>query len=120
MLSNYLPVLIFVVIAIAIATIAISLGFSSDHVARQRKIVGLRVWFESFEDSRMKLMSAIIWWQFFSLFSIWKSRFYFLGGRARQNRFVRFRGDGGFLGILVIGFIYEWKKEPWNGNRRHS
>ena len=21
-----------------------------------------------------------------------------------------------FLGILVVGFIYEWKKGPWNGN----
>ena len=121
MLSNYLPVLIFVVIAIAIATIAISLVFPRTTSPDSEKSSAYECGFESFEDSRMKF--DVRYYLVAILFIIFDLEIAFLFPWAvvlDKIGLFGFVAMAVFLGILVIGFIYEWEKEPWNGNRRHS
>jgi NADH-quinone oxidoreductase subunit A len=42
--------------------------------------------------------------------------FLFLGPLRCKDMGGRFSGCGGFPGILVVGFAYEWKKARWTGN----
>jgi len=50
------------------------------------------------------------WWRFCSLFSIWKWRFYSVGGVAEGSRCSRVLVDDGFLAVLTVGFIYNGKR----------
>jgi NADH-quinone oxidoreductase subunit A len=83
MLENYLPVLIFMCIGLATGAVMVALG---GFVLAPRKPDAAKnspyeCGFEAFEDARLK-------------FDV---RYYLVA-------------MGIFLGILVIGFIYEWKK----------
>ncbi len=112
MLSNYLPVLIFIVIAIAIATIAISLGFFlGPRRPDSEKSSAYECGFESFEDSRMKF--DVRYYLVAILFIIFDLEIAFLVPWAivlDKIGLFGFAAMAVFLGILVIGFIYEWKK----------
>ena len=112
MLSNYLPVLIFVVIAIAIATIAISFGFFlGPRRPDSEKSSAYECGFESFEDSRMKF--DVRYYLVAILFIIFDLEIAFLFPWAvvlDKIGLFGFVAMAVFLGILVIGFIYEWKK----------
>ena len=86
MLTNYLPILIFLIIATGLAALLLLLGsgfgryFSRFHDDRAKRSA-YECGFDAFEDSRMK-------------FDV---RYYLVA-------------MGIFLAILVVGFIYEWKK----------
>ena len=67
--------------------------------------------FEPFEDSRMKFdvryyLVAIL----FIIFDLEIAFLFPVGGIARQHWPVRRAAMGVFLLVLVVGFIYEWKK----------
>jgi len=112
MLSNYLPVLIFVVIAIAIAGLVIGLGFFlGPRRADSEKQSPYECGFEAFEDSRMKF--DVRYYLVAILFIIFDLEIAFLFPWAivlDQIGLFGFVAMAVFLGILVIGFIYEWKK----------
>jgi NADH-quinone oxidoreductase subunit A len=112
MLSNYLPVLIFVVVALAMAVVVIGLGyFLGTHRPDSEKLSPYECGFESFEDARMKF--DVRYYLVAILFIIFDLEIAFLFPWAivlDQIGLFGFASMAVFLGILVIGFIYEWKK----------
>jgi NADH-quinone oxidoreductase subunit A len=112
MLSNYLPVLMFVVIALAMAVIVIGLGFFlGPRRPDSAKLSPYECGFEAFEDSRMKF--DVRYYLVAILFIIFDLEIAFLFPWAivlDQIGLFGFAAMAVFLGILVIGFIYEWKK----------
>ena len=112
MLSNYLPVLIFVIISLAIAVIVIVLGYVlGTHRPASEKLSPYECGFESFEDARMKF--DVRYYLVAILFIIFDLEIAFLFPWAivlDQIGLFGFASMAVFLGILVIGFIYEWKK----------
>lgn len=112
MLSNYLPVLIFVIIAVAMAAIVIGLGyFLGTRRPDSEKTSPYECGFEAFEDSRMKF--DVRYYLVAILFIIFDLEIAFLFPWAivlDQIGLFGFAAMAVFLGILVIGFVYEWKK----------
>lgn len=112
MLSNYLPVLIFVVISVAMAAVVIGLGFFlGTRRPDSEKLSPYECGFEAFEDSRMKF--DVRYYLVAILFIIFDLEIAFLFPWAivlDRIGLFGFVAMAVFLGILVIGFIYEWKK----------
>ena len=112
MLSNYLPVLIFVIIAIVMAGVVIGIGFLlGPRRPDSEKLSPYECGFEAFEDSRMKF--DVRYYLVAILFIIFDLEIAFLFPWAivlDQIGLFGFASMAVFLGILVIGFIYEWKK----------
>ena len=112
MLSNYLPVLIFVLISLAIAVLVIGLGYVlGTRRPDSEKLSPYECGFESFEDARMKF--DVRYYLVAILFIIFDLEIAFLFPWAivlDQIGLFGFVAMVDFLGILVIGFIYVWKK----------
>ena len=112
MLENYLPVLIFIVIGMAVGGIMITLGFVlSPNKPDSEKLSPYECGFEAFEDARMKF--DVRYYLVAILFIIFDLEIAFLFPWAIVLEDIGLFGYIAmaiFLGILVIGFIYEWKK----------
>ena len=112
MLENYLPVLIFIVIGLAMGGIMITLGFVlSPHKPDAEKLSAYECGFEAFGDARMKF--DVRYYLVAILFIIFDLEIAFLFPWAIVLEDIGMFGYVAmliFLGILVIGFIYEWKK----------
>ena len=117
MLSNYLPILIFLIVAAAVAVVLLMLGtgigryfarFHDDKAKRSPYECG----FEAFEDSaHASSTCATTWSRSCSSCSIWRSPSCFRGRwRSASIGLFGLVAMGIFLAILVVGFIYEWKK----------
>ena len=112
MLENYLPILIFLGIATGIGIVLLFLGFLFGRGEKDvEKLSAYECGFEPFEDSRMKFdvryyLVAIL----FIIFDLeiaflfpWAVSLDLIGGFGLVAMAI-------FLAILVVGFIYEWKK----------
>ena len=116
MLTNYLPVLIFLGIATGLAVVLMLLGTAiGGYFSRQpedaEKKSAYECGFEAFEDSRMKF--DVRYYLVAILFIIFDLEIAFLFPWAVAIRDIGAPGliaMGLFLLILVVGFIYEWKK----------
>ncbi len=112
MLENYLPVLIFVVIAVAVGFILLTVGFAlSPSRPDNEKLSPYECGFEAFEDSRMKF--DVRYYLVAILFIIFDLEIAFLFPWAVSLKHIGlfgFLAMALFLGILVVGFIYEWNK----------
>ena len=112
MLENYLPVLIFVMIGIVVGGGAIIAGFVlGPHKPDSEKLSPYECGFEAFEDSRMKF--DVRYYLVAILFIIFDLEIAFLFPWATVLGEIGVFGYWAmfiFLGILVVGFIYEWKK----------
>ena len=112
MLENYLPVLIFIVIGLGMGAIMITLGFVlSPHKPDSEKLSPYECGFEAFGDARMKF--DVRYYLVAILFIIFDLEIAFLFPWAIVLTDIGMFGYVAmliFLGILVIGFIYEWKK----------
>jgi NADH-quinone oxidoreductase subunit A len=112
MLENYLPVLIFIVIGAVVGAAMIGLGFVlAPHRPNSEKNSPYECGFEAFEDSRMKF--DVRYYLVAILFIIFDLEIAFLFPWAvvlDQIGMAGFWAMMIFLGILVVGFIYEWKK----------
>jgi NADH-quinone oxidoreductase subunit A len=112
MLENYLPIMIFIAIGIAIGVLPILAGFLlGPHKPDSEKLSPYECGFEAFEDSRMKF--DVRYYLVAILFIIFDLEIAFLFPWAVSLDTVgRFgiAAMGIFLAILVVGFIYEWKK----------
>lgn len=112
MLQNYIPILIFVAIGISIGIVPMAIGrLLAPHRPDAEKLSAYECGFEPFEDSRRKFdvryyLVAIL----FIIFDL-EIAFLFPWAVALQEigRFG-FLAMMVFLGILIIGFIYEWMK----------
>jgi NADH-quinone oxidoreductase subunit A len=112
MLENYLPILIFIIVGLAIGGIMIVLGFIlAPNRPNSEKLSPYECGFEAFEDSRMKF--DVRYYLVAILFIIFDLEIAFLFPWAIVLENIGWFGYiamSVFLGILVIGFIYEWKK----------
>jgi NADH-quinone oxidoreductase subunit A len=112
MLAEYLPILIFLAVAGALGVVLMTLGFL---IGPRRpdpdKLSPYECGFEAFEDSRMKFdvryyLVAIL----FIVFDL-EIAFLFPWAVALDSiGLVGLAAMGVFLLVLVVGFIYEWKK----------
>lgn len=112
MLENYLPILVFLVLAILVGGGALAAGFVlGEHRPDSAKNAPYECGFEAFEDARMKFdvryyLVAIL----FIIFDL-EIAFLFPWAVALDGLgMVGFIAMFVFLAILVVGFIYEWKK----------
>jgi NADH-quinone oxidoreductase subunit A len=112
MLDTYLPVLIFVVIGAVVGAAMIALGFVlAPNRPDSEKNSPYECGFEAFEDSRMKF--DVRYYLVAILFIIFDLEIAFLFPWAvvlDQIGMAGFWAMMIFLGVLVVGFIYEWKK----------
>ena len=112
MLENYLPVLIFITIGLLIGVVPIIIGFIlGPHKPDSEKLSPYECGFEAFEDSRMKF--DVRYYLVAILFIIFDLEIAFLFPWAvvlDDIGLFGFVAMAVFLGILTIGFIYEWKK----------
>lgn len=113
MLENYLPVLVFLAIGLMVGIGPIFLGgyLLAPHKPNAAKNSPFECGFEAFEDSRMKF--DVRYYLVAILFIIFDLEIAFLFPWAIVLDEIGMFGlvaMGIFLGILVIGFIYEWKK----------
>jgi NADH-quinone oxidoreductase subunit A len=112
MLENYLPILIFLTVGVLFGIFLLVLGFLlSPHRPDSEKLSPYECGFEAFEDSRMKF--DVRYYLVAILFIIFDLEIAFLFPWAVVLESIGVTGFVAmlvFLGILVIGFIYEWKK----------
>ena len=116
MLSNYLPILIFLVIATGLATVLMVLGTGLGRLAVREKndpakLSPYECGFDAFEDGRMKF--DVRYYLVAILFIVFDLEIAFCFPWAVALGKIGLLGlvsMGIFLGILVVGFIYEWKK----------
>jgi NADH-quinone oxidoreductase subunit A len=112
MLQNYLPILIFMVIGLLVGGVMLAIGFVlAPRRPDTEKLSPYECGFEAFEDSRMKF--DVRYYLVAILFIIFDLEIAFLFPWAvvlREIGMIGFWAMMLFLAILVIGFIYEWKK----------
>jgi len=112
MLDNYLPIMIFFAIGIAVGVLPILAGFLlAPHKPDSEKLSPYECGFEAFEDSRMRF--DVRYYLVAILFIIFDLEIAFLFPWAVVLDSIGLFGFTAmmiFLAILVIGFIYEWKK----------
>ena len=112
MLQEYLPILIFLGIATGLGVLLLVLGFAIGRGSKDaEKLSPYECGFEAFDDSRMKF--DVRYYLVAILFIIFDLEIAFLFPWAVSLDTV---GKFGllamalFLALLVVGFIYEWKK----------
>ena len=118
MVENYFPILMFILVGLAVGAGPLILGgglsrLLGTHNPDSEKLSPYECGFEAFEDARMKFdvryyLVAIL----FILFDL-EIAFLFpwavvLGDLGAWS--VGFWAMMGFLAILTVGFIYEWKR----------
>jgi NADH-quinone oxidoreductase subunit A len=112
MLAEYLPILIFLAVAGALGVVLMTLGFLiGPRRPDPEKLSPYECGFEAFEDTRMKFdvryyLVAIL----FIVFDL-EIAFLFPWAVALDSiGVVGLAAMGVFLLVLVVGFVYEWKK----------
>jgi NADH-quinone oxidoreductase subunit A len=116
MLENYFPILMFLAVGIAfgVAPVVMGSGISrllGVHRPDSEKLSPYECGFEAFEDARMKF--DVRYYLVAILFILFDLEIAFLFPWAivlRELGMFGFLSMLLFLAILVVGFIYEWKK----------
>ncbi|MFP4146909.1 MAG: NADH-quinone oxidoreductase subunit A [Halorhodospira sp.] len=112
MLENYLPVLLFLVVGLVFGVLPLVAGFVlGPRRADPEKQSPYECGFEAFEDSRMKF--DVRYYLVAILFILFDLEIAFLFPWAVVLDEVGLFGIlamGLFVGLLVIGLLYEWRK----------
>ncbi len=116
MLENYFPILMFIIVGLAIGAVPMMLGWAaSTALGNNRpdpeKLSPYECGFEAFEDARMKF--DVRYYLVAILFILFDLEIAFLFPWAivlTELGWFGVASMGIFLLILVVGFIYEWKK----------
>jgi NADH-quinone oxidoreductase subunit A len=112
MLANYAPILIFLVVAGALSIVLLGLGFLFGRGRKDpEKLSAYECGFDAFEDSRVRF--DVRYYLVAILFIIFDLEIAFLFPWAVALDSIGTLGliaMAIFLGLLVVGFIYEWKK----------
>ena len=112
MLQNYLPVFIFMIVGVGIGLIAPILGYLlGPKRPNPEKLSAYECGFDAFSDARAPF--DVRYYLIAILFIIFDLETAFLVPWAVVFRHTGWFGMismGIFLGLLTIGFIYEWKK----------
>ena len=111
-LNQYLPVLMFILVGVAVGIVPQVLGYLlGPNRPNEAKNSPYECGFEAFEDARMKFdvryyLVAIL----FILFDLEIAFLFPWAAALKEVGVVGFWAVLMFLGILVVGFVYEWKK----------
>ena len=116
MLENYFPILMFILVGIALGVVPVMIGGGLSrllgvHRPDAEKLSPYECGFEAFEDARMKF--DVRYYLVAILFILFDLEIAFLFPWAivlQEIGLFGFMAMMVFLGILLIGFIYEWKK----------
>jgi NADH-quinone oxidoreductase subunit A len=112
MLENYLPVLMFIGVAAGFGVVLLVVGFLlGPRRPDPEKLSPYECGFEAFEDSRMKF--DVRYYLVAILFIIFDLEIAFLFPWAVSLADIGLLGLLSmlvFLAILIVGFLYEWKK----------
>lgn len=112
MLENYLPVLIFIGLALVISIVALGAGgLLAPHKPDSEKNSAYECGFPAFGDARLPF--DVRYYLVAILFIIFDLETAFLFPWAVSLRKIGWFGliaMAVFLGVLVVGFIYEWAK----------
>ena len=112
MLENYLPILIFLVLGLGLGTVMFVLGyFLGPNRPDSEKSSPYECGFEAFEDARMKFdvryyLVAIM----FIIFDLEVAFLFPWAVSLGTTGVFGFWSMMVFLGVLTIGFVYEWRK----------
>ncbi len=112
MLANYFPILVFIGIGIFIGVAALSMGaMFGPRKPDKAKLSQYECGFDSFEDARLPFdvrfyLVAIL----FIIFDLETAFLFPWAVVLRRVGWVGFWAMIIFLAVLVVGFIYEWKK----------
>lgn len=112
MLEQYLPILVFILVGFALGAILLSVGsLMSLRKPDPQKDAPYECGFSEFESARLPFnvrfyLIAIL----FIIFDLETAFFVPWAISLRKIGYFGFWSMMIFLGILVIGFIYEWKK----------
>jgi NADH-quinone oxidoreductase subunit A len=116
MLENYFPILMFIGVGLMVGVAPIMLGSGLSrllgvHRPTEEKLSPYECGFEAFEDARMKF--DVRYYLVAILFILFDLEIAFLFPWAivlKEIGMFGFLAMVVFLSILVVGFIYEWKK----------
>ena len=118
MLENYFPILMFIGVGllVGIAPMVLGSGLSrllGSHRPNEEKLSPYECGFEAFEDARMKF--DVRYYLVAILFILFDLEIAFLFPWAivlgeQSDSLFRYVAMMVFLGILVVGFVYEWMK----------
>nr|SPS06195.1 NADH-quinone oxidoreductase subunit A [Candidatus Nitrotoga fabula] len=112
MLENYFPVLLFIIVGLVMGVAPMLLGgLAAPHRPNNAKLSPYECGFEAFEDARMKF--DVRYYLVAILFILFDLEIAFLFPWAvvlKEIGLFGFIAMVVFLAILVVGFIYEWKK----------
>jgi NADH-quinone oxidoreductase subunit A len=118
MLENYFPILLFIFVGLAVGAAPILIGwllsqpwFLNTNRPDAEKLSPYECGFEAFEDARMKF--DVRYYLIAILFILFDLEIAFLFPWAivlEEIGMFGFISMLVFLAILVVGFIYEWKK----------
>ena len=112
LVQNYLPALIFLGISTAVGLVLLIVGFTVGRGSKDKeKLSTYECGFEPFEGTRMQF--DVRYYLVAILFIIFDLEIAFLFPWAISLDGIGLFGVtamGVFLAVLVVGFIYEWKK----------
>ena len=112
MLEKYAPILIFLLVAGALSVVLLVLGFTFGRGRKDaQKLAPYECGFDAFEDTRMRF--DVRYYLVAILFIIFDLEIAFLFPWAVSLDRIGVFGlvaMGIFLAVLVVGFIYEWRK----------
>ena len=112
MLEQYFPILLFIVVGLGLGVVLLSLGtLLAPNRPDPEKLSPYECGFEAFEDARMKF--DVRYYLVAILFILFDLEIAFLVPWAVVLPEIGFEGFVAmmiFLLILVVGFVYEWKK----------
>jgi NADH-quinone oxidoreductase subunit A len=116
MLSEYFPILLFILVGLGFGGLLVGLGWTASTVLGvnrpdSEKLSPYECGFEAFEDARMKFdvryyLVAIL----FILFDLEIAFLFPWAITLNDTGMFGFVSMMIFLGILIVGFVYEWKK----------
>lgn len=112
MLAEYLPVLLFLIVSTGLGIVLLTVGWLLGPKRPDgEKLSPYECGFEAFEDARMKF--DVRYYLVAILFIIFDLEIAFLFPWAlvfKEIGLTAIIAMAIFLGILVVGFVYEWKK----------
>ena len=112
MLEQYFPILLFIIVGLGLGLLLLSLGaLLAPNRPDPEKLSPYECGFEAFEDARMRF--DVRYYLVAILFILFDLEIAFLFPWAVVLPDIGFSGYVAmmiFLAILVVGFIYEWKK----------
>ena len=116
MLAEYYPILLFILVGLGFGALLVALGWTASTILGfnrpdSEKLSPYECGFEAFEDARMKF--DVRYYLVAILFILFDLEIAFLFPWAITLSEIGMFGFVSmmiFIGILAVGFIYEWKK----------